>query len=247
MGIFSEEEQIVRDAFSGKFNDEIKLFDSLLEVYATFLKSTSGRVKDNEYPNWTIMILLSQTLPLMDNAFSLLNNGYLRSTEIMIRVVAEAVILATYFKEFQETEEEYQTINYRDFFHKHKIDDMLKLVEKEGKIFIIDKRRAKQVRWHQIVFLNLFKESSKFLHNNPDVIYDVTKSNLNPSVEKHELIMGPQLYSDSVLRMGIRRVFNTLLFSLVVLGVSLSIVPDDKERVIMNEAQQTIERLNSKS
>lgn len=247
MGIFSQEEQIVTTSFTSKFVSEIKLFDLLLEVYSSFLEATSGKIKDNEYPNWTIMLLLSQTLPLMDNAFYLLRRGYLRSSEIMIRVVAEAVILAIYFREFPETEVVYRTTNYRDFFHNHKIDDMLKRAEKEGKVFITDKQKAKQVKWNTIVFLNLFKESSRFLHNNPELIYDITQNSLKQTNEGHELIMGPQLYSDSVLRMGIRRVFNTLLFSLVVLGVSLSIAPDDRERMIMNEAQQTIERLNSKS
>ena len=244
MGIFSNEEKTVLSAFKTKFQNEETLFNQLLEVYASFLKATSGKVKDNEYPNWTLLILLSQALPLMDNAFYLLSCGYIRSSEIMIRVVAEAVILSAYFKEFPDTEIEYRTNNYRDFFKNHKIEDMLKRVEKDGKVFISDKQKAKQVKWHKIVFLNLFKESSRFLHNNPDVIYGITKNNIRVSKNNHELIMGPQLYSDDILRMGLRRLFNTLLFSLVVLGVSLNIYPDDKEKNIMEQSQKMIEELN---
>lgn len=244
MGVFKKEEKVVLSAFKTKFQSEETLFNQLLEVYASFLQATSGKVKDNEFPSWTLLILLSQTLPLMDNAFYLLSSGYIRSSEIMIRVVAEAVILSAYFKEFPDAEIEYRTTNYRDFFRNHKIEDMLKRVEKDGKVFISDKQKAKQVKWHKIVFLNLFKESSRFLHNNPDVIYDITKNNIRPSKNHHDLIMGPQLYSDDILKMGLRRLFNTLLFSLVILGVSLNICPDDKEKKTMEKSQNLIEELN---
>ncbi len=134
----------------------------------------------------------------MDNAFYLVSCGYIRSSEIMIRVVAEAVILSAYFKEFPDAEIEYRTTNYRDFFRNHKIEDMLKRVEIDGKIFISDKQKAKHVKWHKIVFLNLYKESSHFLHNNPSIIYDITKYNIRASQNNHELIMGPQLCSDDI-------------------------------------------------
>lgn len=244
IGVFIEEEKSVRDYFSAKFPEEIELFNKLLDVYASFLKATSGKIKDNDYPNWTILVLLSQTLPLMNNGLSLLASGYLRSSEIMIRVASEAMILSAYFKEFPDAEEEYRTLNYRDFFHNHKIEEMLKRVEKEGKIFISDKEAAKKVQWNKIVFLNLFKESSRFLHNNPNLLYDLTVDNIGSSPEKGPLIMGPQLYSDDSLSMGLRRLLNALLFSLVVLGISLNIYPDKNEKTIMEESGKVIEKLN---
>jgi hypothetical protein len=246
IGIYSEEEKIIKDTFLQKFEEEVEVFNKLLKVYESFLQATSGKVKDNEYPNWTILILLSQTLPLMNNGLELLTTGYLRSSEIMIRVASEAMILSAYFKEFPETEVEYRTTNYRDFFRNHKIDDMLKKMEQEGKVFISNKEKAKQVQWSKIVFLNLFKESSRFLHNNPDLLYDLTVDNVGNAPEKGALIMGPQLYSDDSLSMGLRRLFNALLFSLVVLGVSLNISPDEKEKAVMDESGEITEKLNIK-
>lgn len=160
----------------------------------------------------------------------------------MIRVVSEAIILSAYFKEFPQTEEEYRKLDYREFFHKNKIEDMLRKVEKEGCIFIRDKDEAQKLRWHQIVFSNLFKESSRFLHNNPNVLYDLTKD--NSQAEPVKLILGPQLYSKEILGMGLRRLFNTTLFSLVTLGVALNIAPDDKERDIMDKANKISNDLN---
>lgn len=244
MGIFEEEERLVLDTMSNKFKKEIELYSKLLKVFASFLQVTSGNIKDNNFPNWTIMLLLSQTLPLMNNALYLLSRGYIRSSEIMIRVVAEAVILSAYFKEFPEAEIDYRAMSYQDFFHKHRIEKMLKKVEREGKIFISNKEKAKQINWNKIVFLNLYKESSRFIHNNSDLIYDITKNNFNTQVQDQELIMGPQAYSDDIFKMGLRRIFNSLLFSLVVLGVSLNIIPDEKEKEIMNNSQDVIEKLN---
>lgn len=244
MGIFITEERSIREHFLAKFLNEVELFRKLLDVYSSFLAATSGKVKDNDYPNWTLLVLLSQTLPLMNNGLSLLASGYLRSSEIMIRVASEAMILSAYFKEFPDAEIEYRSQNYRDFFHNHKIEEMLKRVEKKGAIFISDKEAAKKVQWNKIVFFNLFKESSRFLHNNPTLLYDLTVDNIGSVLEKGDLIMGPQLYPYDSLSMGLRRLFNTTLFSLVVLGVSLNITPDDKERAVMEESQKIIEELN---
>lgn len=245
-GVFDTEEDIVKKAFEKKFEKEVLCFNNLLQVYCAFLEATSNKIKDNDYPDWTILILLSQTLPLMNNGLELLATGYLRSSEIMIRVASEAMILSAYFKEFPETEVEYRTTNYRDFFRNHKIDDMLKKVEQEGTIFISNKEKAKQVQWNKIVFLNLFKESSRFLHNDSDLLYDLTVDNIGSAPEKGALIMGPQLYSDDSLSMGLRRLFNALLFSLVVLGVSLNISPNEKEKAVMEESSKITEKLNIK-
>jgi hypothetical protein len=245
IGIFEEIENTCRNNFESKFTNEVEVFNQLLNVYEAFIKATSDNIKDNDYPNWTILMLLSQTLPLMNNGVNLLSAGYLRSSEIMIRVAAEAIILSLYFKEFPETEIEYRTTNYRDFFHNHSIDKMLKKVEKEGTIFIKNKEKAKQVKWNKIVFENLFKESSKFLHNNPDLIYSITLNNDN--TETGHMIMGPQEYNDETLSMGLRRLFNTLLFSLVALGMSLNISADDTEKSIMEKSSQIIENLNKPS
>lgn len=244
-GIFEDIEKISRENFLNIFAEEVEVFNQLLNVYEAFIKATSNIIKDNDYPNWTILMLLSQTLPLMNNGMSLLSSGYLRSSEIMIRVTAEAIILSLYFKEFPETEIEYRTTNYRDFFHNHSIDNMLKKVEKNGKIFIINKEKAKQVKWNKIVFNNLFKESSRFLHNNPNIIYDLSLNSDNP--EKGNLIIGPQTYNTSILSMGLRRLFNALLFSLVALGMSLNIVADENEKNIMKKSSEIIEKLNRRS
>lgn len=241
-GIFLNEESWTRLEFLRYFSSEIDLFNKLLEVYSEFLKATSNKIRDNDYPNWTILILLSQTLPLMNNAIELLANGYLRSSEVMVRVVSEAVILSVYFKEFPQTEEEYRKLNYRVFFQRHKIHKMLMKVEKEGKIFITNKELAKRLKWNKIVFSNLFKESSRFLHNNSDVIFDLTKN--NSEEDSIKLILGPQLYPKKTLALGLRRLFNTTLFSLVTLGVSLAIVPDSHEKEIMDRAGQVSNNLN---
>ena len=244
ISIFEDIESEISKTFTQKFSSQKDIAVNLLGVYESFLKATSGKVKDNDYPRWTVLILLSQTLPLMTNALDLLARGYLRSSEILIRVASEGMILAAYFTEFPEAEQEFRALNYRDFFHKHKIDDMLKRVEKEGKILLSNKKRAKQVKWHKVVFNSLYQESSRFLHHNLDLIYNIALDQLGADKDKGNLILGPQLYTDNVLSMGLRRILNATLFSLVVLGVSLKIIPDDDEKGEMERSQKVIEDLN---
>ena len=241
MGIFKKEEEEIKQVFNSKFDAEIDNFNQLLEVYCSFLKATSNKIKDNDYPNWTILMLLSQTLPLMDNGLELLQKGYLRSSEALIRVVAEAIILSMYFKEFPDIEVEYRTTKANVFSHRHPMKEILNKVETEGKIFISDKKNAKKINWHEIVFINLYKESCRFLHNDPNVIYALSLDSSNP--DSGNLIMGPQLYQDSTLLMGIKRLLNALLTSLVVLGVSLDIFPSEDQNNIMKKSQKIIEQI----
>lgn len=75
MGIFEEEEKNITDSFNTKFKQELGVYDQLLTVYSSFLQATSGKIKDNDFPNWTILILLSQALPLMDNGVNYLGRA----------------------------------------------------------------------------------------------------------------------------------------------------------------------------
>jgi len=243
VGIFSDIESQISQQFVTKFGQEVGVCNQLLKVYEAFLSATSGKVKDNDFPKWTNLMFLSQTLPLMNNALYLLSKGYLRSSESLIRIAAEGMVMSAYFLEFPEAEVEYRSLNFRDFFHKHRIADMLKKVQKDGKILVTDKTKAKEIQWHQIVFKNLYEEASRFVHADLDVIYSVTRDQMGTNPEDEKLIMGPQLYPDDILAMGLRRILNTTLFSLVVLGMSLNIMPDPSEKVIMDQAQKITDKL----
>lgn len=246
IGIFSDIGSQISQQFENKFGPEVGVCNQLLEVYCSFLNSTSKKVRDNDYPNWTILILLSQTVTLMDNAVTLLSSGYLRSSEIMIRPVAEATILSIYFKEFPDVETAFRSMSHNQFFRTHRIRGMLGRVQNEGKIFFTQsgKGEAKQIHWNEIVFQNLYEESTRFVHNNPNLIYDLTRDQRTIGTSDEALIMGPQPYPDNIFRMSIRRILNTTLFSLVALGVSLNITPSPQDKLVMKDAQKIIEKLN---
>jgi len=244
-GIFTAEEDTIRQNFLITHDSDVVLFNKLLHVYEAFLSSTSDKVRNDDFPNWTILILLSQTLPLMNNAMSLLACGYLRSSEIMIRVTSESVILSNCFK-FPEIEKDYRAKNYREFFHDYPIESMLKKVQEEGTIFIADKALANSMRWHKMVFKNTFEEASRFLHSNPNLLYDLTVDNQSLNSDKVNLIMGPQQYRDESVSMGIKRIFNITLYSLLVLGVSLGITPDDEQIEIINQSNELVKNISIK-
>lgn len=242
VGIFEQEEESIRRQLESSFRGELELFNKLLKVYERHLDATSSKVRDTDFPNWTILILLAQTLPLMNNAVELLVKGYLRSSETLIRVCAEAIILSIYFKEFPETEREFLSMNYHDFFHKHKIGEMLKRVASSGKFF--KPRNAEKIKAYQsLVFEDLYKEASRFLHTNIGVIYDLSK-NHQPGRDEVELIKGPQIYSREINRVALRRLYNAVLFSLLALTISLNLTPDDEEFKIIRESIMVSQGLN---
>lgn len=243
IGIFEEQEKEIISKFESKFGNEIKVFNDLLKVHEAFIQATSNKIKDNDYPKWTILLLLSQVLPLMNNAFQLLASGYLRSSESLIRICGEAIILSVYFKEFPVAEEDYRTMHYSDFFHKYRIEKMLKNVEKSGKCFFKAKTDKKK-NLYKVMFVNIYKEAGKFLHNNPNLIYDISKNQIPVKGQEEYLIIGPQLYPNDVLSMGLRRLFNTVIVSIVTLGISLDIVADDKELKTLKEANRIADTLN---
>lgn len=244
IGIFNEQEEIVRNYFENKFISEIDIYNKLLKVHENFIFATSGKIKDTDNPNWTIHLLLSQTVSLMENAVKVLSSGYLRSSEMFIRVAGEAIILSIYFKEFPDTEEEFRNTNHNAFFRTHRIPDMLKKVEESGKVFFTGKPN-KKVYYNDVMFTNIYKEASKFMHNNPDVIYGLSRSQSQTTTEKYFLILGPQKYSDETFSLGFRRLFEILLFSIVVAGISLNIQADEDEMEILRTASKITNDLNT--
>lgn len=243
IGIFTKIEENIQAITYEKFAKEIELFNKLLTVHENFVLATSGKVIKPYYPNFTILILLAQTVPLLNNGIDLLCKGYLRSTEFMIRAVTEAVILSAFFKEFPEKEVEYRTLNHRDFNDRYKMRTMLNMVENNGKKFILDKNEAKKIHWNKVVYKTMYKEACRFLHNDFNLLYDLTKNNY---MEKQEdLIIGPQPYTNKDISISIGRLFSTLLFSLVTLGISLNISADDEEMKIIELSRDTVHALNS--
>ncbi len=243
IGVFEPEEQAIRAEFIKRFENEVNTFNDLLKVYEAFLDVTAGKVKDTDYPKWTILLLMSQTLPLMNNAFQLLTTGYLRSSEIIVRICGEAAILSAYFKEFPEAEEDYRKLHYSDFFHKHRMEKMLKEVEKSAKYFFSKKLGKNHL--HKVMFTNLYTEASRFVHNDLGVIEQLMTNHQMDKEDKHYFVKGPQLYPNDVLGMGLRRLFNTLIVSVVILGVSLDIAPDADERSIIDKSTEITNNLNS--
>lgn len=243
VGTFGQQEAEIQKEFLSKFDKEVDLFNKLLEVYESFLDATTGQLKDTDSPNWTILLLLSQTLPLMNNAIELLSKGYLRSSEILVRIAGEAIILSIIFKEYPKIEKEYKKLNHNVFFRKYRIKNKLSDIQKKGKYF---SPKGRKDNIYEIIYTNLYSEANRFLHQDIDAIYGVMKSYQTDKEDKHIFVKGPQLFKDETLSMAIRRLFNTLLFSLVVLGISLSIWPDENERKIMDKSSQTIDKLGLK-
>ncbi len=218
IGIFSKEEESIYTVYFQDYKKEVQIFLDLLNSYSSTIEENEIKYEKETKSRRSIVLLLSHNISLLDNAFKLLLLGYLRSSEILMRTVSESIILATYFTEFPETEEEYKSSSHQDFFHKHKIDKMLKEVHNKGTIFV--KNKNKPFNLHKNIYKYLYKEASRFSHNNLDLLNNLA---LTDSKKPLEFILGPKVDNKDIFLTELQRLIFATLSTYITFCISLEI------------------------
>lgn len=233
---FAEQEKLVQAELDKNHKQDFELLESLLGVVEACMDAIT-KVKIGQHPEHEVLLLLGQNLTLLSSSAHLVHRGYAREPMILLRSVAEQLILAIYFREFPETEEEYRTKNYRNFFRDHKIEKMMKRVQKEGKRFKKVGQDDKNYL-HQRLFKELYEEASYFSHSNPGIINGVM---FDEDTEKYT--KGPKLHKGPFLAGLIRAHFSAAISTVVALGVCFNLELDDGEKKIIDAAAKRANEL----
>ncbi len=141
----------------------------LLNLFLDRINLLNGKIKSDEYPSSTILDIAIQNIQLCGNAMILFTQGYLRTTYILNRVIAEQTILSMFFDEFPDKEREYATLNYRDFFRDQKMEEIVKRIDKVG----VKYKRGEGKQWYKSLFVPLYKEHSRSVHLDLDFLSNI--------------------------------------------------------------------------
>lgn len=242
IGIFNNEETAVSEQFDVTYKKESYIFQNLLSSYSSTIEENSIPFESDTQYKRSVALLFVQNVSLLDNAFKLLTLGYIRSSEIILRTISESIILATFFTEFPEAEKEYKSLPHQDFFHKYKVEKMLKKVHTDGTIFV--KNKTKEKNLHKNLYNYLYEDASIFSHNDLDVLNGLSLADGN---KPSDFIIGPQIYKESLLSKEIQRIIFTALASYLTYCMAFNIENlDDKKMASIDIASKFIdENLNS--
>lgn len=219
LGIFSEQEKISNDKFFALCGEEYKLLIQLLKHKEGLIQQLSGKIKDTEYPDCSIELMLAYNLALFNSALNNLANGYLGVSQIILRTALENACLAMYFYEFPEDEKKYRK-NRKSFNCKLKtlgydswIEGWLKRIDKEGIKF--SKLKGEIDAWYQRIFNNMVKEASSFVHVDIDFIYSLVF--IKSGKEKSQYALGPNWPGDLLVKNALWKIIEACLYDCAVL------------------------------
>lgn len=237
ISIFDKEETAVSKQFEDNYKEEIPIFLNLLFSYSSTIEENPIQFESDTQYKRSVVLLLSQNVSLIDNAFKLLTLGYLRSSEIILRTISESIILATFFTEFPETEKEYNSLPHQEFFHKYKIEKMLKTVHTKGAIFV--KNKTKQKNLHKNLYNYLYEDASMFSHNDLGFLHGLSLADDN---QPSSFIIGPQVYKENLLSKEIQRLVFTALVSYLTFCIAFNTENlDDKKMASIEIASKFVE------
>jgi hypothetical protein len=219
IGLFSEQEKIINDKFFALCGEEYKLLIQLLKHKESLIQQLSGKIKDTDYPDYSIELLLVYNLSLFNSALTNLANGYLGVSQIVLRTTLENACLAMYFHEFPDDEKKYRR-NRKSFNCKLKtlgydswIEGWLNRIDKEGTKF--SKLKDEKDAWYQRIFNNLVKEASSFVHVDIDFIYSLVF--MKSGKEKSQYALGPNWPDDLLVKNALWKIVETCLYDCAVL------------------------------
>lgn len=213
---------------------ELGNFLLLLDVLNSYLNKVNGTIRNDQYPQHTILNFSAQNLQLVNNAYILFTQGYLRSPAILLRAVSEQLILSMFFLEYPEKENEYRTTPYMDFFKENRIEKMLSQIDREGKIFKKD-NFAEYNYWNRAIYRNFFEQLSNFVHSNPDVIDNLMYDETAGKYHK-----GPKIQNIDILKYFMRMLYESILFTILILDKAFEPKQEKKEMEIIKKATQII-------
>lgn len=219
VGMFPDQEKIIKDKFFAICDKEHKLATQLLTHKESLIQQLSGKIKDTDRPDYSIELMLAYNLPLLNCTLLNLANGYLGASQIILRTVLENASLAMYFYEFPKDEKKYRK-NRKAFNCKLKalgydtwIEGWLKRIDKEGKKF--SKLKEESDAWYRRIFTNMVNEASSFVHTDIDYIYGMVF--MRSGKEKSDYALGPNWPDDLLVKNALWKIIEACLYSCAIL------------------------------
>lgn len=245
--MFGEIEEKLRQRTEGMLPSELSIQRDLLSCYERLQKEIKGTPEQIGYPNWTIMLFVGRNLTIINNSLSMFLEGYLPTMMALVRLVMERVILSMYFAEFPVREVEYRKEGYSSFFNKNGWHDkLIAEIDRTGHLFKNETSHTADPKyWFKSMYKFLMEEASKFLHPTEEYDYTAVVSfRERDNKERTPLIIGPQEYNLPTLKVGLIKLIQPTVWSIMVLNKVFGLNLTTAELSTLDSAVNLVKEIN---
>lgn len=241
---FNNGEAACIQRFDTKFAGESELLFRLFNHLESLITQLNKKIRDTDFPDWTIEIFLANNLTLLYNSFDRLRKGYFGISLSLIRPVVESIALAMYFFEFPKDEKLYRkrrksfTIKLKNLGYNNWIEGVVHRVDKEGTKFAKGDPNIGQT-WFNFLIRNLGEESSNFLHANPEYIFAVVYGGKGIFYDNY--CLGPNWLGQDMVKNALWHIIEATLYNTIIFDRCF------KKHITRNDfnlIEETVDKLN---
>jgi hypothetical protein len=228
---FREEEQYGSKDFELKYEKGLKLLGRFFDLIEELIKSSGSR--NDQYPEYSIILHALHSLMALNNSLVLLSNGYMGDCEAVHKRAVEFFLRAMYFREYPDEEKKWRE-NKGKLLDRKSMASFLDERHKQKSIFPTDH----EAFWSEFVYDIMYRPVNEWAHGEfKAMYYEVAIDNGTPYYTDRFSI-GPKP-DEKFVKTMIKRLIHSCRFQVLLLAQTFN-SPANTYHGLMIESQQYI-------
>lgn len=161
---FREEEQYVSKDFELKYEKGLKLLRRFFDLIEELIKSSGFR--NDQYPEYSIILHALHSLMALNNSLVLLSNGYMGDCEAVHKRAVEFFLRAMYFREYPDEEKKWRE-NKGKLPDRRSMASFLDERHEQKSIFPTDH----EAFWREFVYDVMYRSVNEWAHGEFSAMY----------------------------------------------------------------------------
>jgi hypothetical protein len=227
--LFLQQEQFISKDIEQKYKNGIELLNRFLGTIEEFIKSSG--VRNDRYPEYSIILHTIHTLMALNNSLLLLCKGYMGDCEAVHKRAIEFILRAIYFREFPDEEKKWRE-------NKGKLPDRKSMAS-----FLDERHKQKSIFptnheafWSHFVYDIIYKSINEWAHGDFNAMYREVAIEAGTDYYTHNLWIGPKP-DEEFVKVMIRRLIHSCRILVLFLAQTFK-YPTEKYHDLMIKSQE---------
>jgi hypothetical protein len=226
--VFRQEEQHVGRNFDVKYASGSKLLGRLLQLIEELI--TSSGFKNDQYPEYSIILHGLHALTALNNSLVLLSKGYMGHAQAVHKRAVEFILRAIYFKEFPDDERKWRE-KKGGLPNRREMARRLDEKHKKSGIFPTDYDEL----WSGFVYGTVYRSVNEWAHGDFETMYHEVALDDGTEYYTHKFNVGPRPDERFVESM-LNALVHSCRFQILLLALTFN-SPKDKYHALMIESE----------
>jgi hypothetical protein len=226
---FDQEEQYLSNEFYKKNENGSRLLNNLLRLIEELIKSSG--FKNDQYPEYSIILRGLHALMALSNSVALLSKGYMGDAQAVHKRAVEFILRAMYFKEFPEEEKKWRE-NKGKLPTRQSMADLLDSKHKQHKIFPTDY----DTLWRGFVYGTMYKSVNDWAHGEFNNMYREVAIDDGTNYYTHRFFIGPRP-DEGFVKIMLNALIHSCRIQILILVLTFN-SPKEKYHDLMIESEQ---------